>query len=279
MSEPRQGITKVDIEGIIKNKNPKLHKRLPRFILNYIKRVTHEKEMNVFFAANGHKFDREFAIAVLDNFNTTRIVQGEENIREKGGVIFACNHPQGSLDAMALIEAIGEKRSDMKFIVNDILMNITNLNGIFVGVNKHGKTSNETFKEMDALYGTDQAILIFPAGLVSRKQKGKVVDLEWKKSFIGKAKKYERDIIPVHIDMSNSRWFYNLGRFRKFIGVKANIEMFYLIDEMYRQQDKTIKITFGKPIPYTTFDKTHTDLEWAQMVKQKVYDLAEKNNK
>lgn len=276
MSEERKGITKVDIEGIIKNKNPKLHRRLPRFVLNYIKRATHEKEMNEFFAANGHKFDREFATAVIDNFNITRIVEGEENIREKGGVIFASNHPQGAIDAMLLIETIGKKRGDMKFIVNDILMNITNLNGIFVGVNKHGKTSNETFKEMDALYGTDQAIIIFPAGLVSRKQKGKIVDLEWKKSFIAKAKKYQRDVIPVYIEINNTRWFYNLGRFRKFLGIKANIEMFYLIDEMYKQKDKTIKIVFGKPLSYTMFDKSHTDLEWAQIVKQKVYELGEK---
>lgn len=273
MSEERKGITQVNIEEAIKSKNPKLYKRLPRFVLNYIKRVTHEKEMNDFFPVHGHKWNLDFVKAVLDYFNIKIEVKGAENIRSTGGVVYASNHPIGSLDALALLEVLGKHRTDLKFIVNDILLQIKNLDGIFVGVNKHGKNANNLVKDLDVLYGSEQAVLIFPAGLVSRKQKGLIRDLEWKKSFITKAKKHQRDIIPVYIHGANSNKFYNLGKWRKRFGIKANIEMFYLIDEMFKQRDKTITIVFGKPVPSSTFDKTHSDLEWAGIMKDQVYAM------
>ncbi|HLP10729.1 MAG TPA: 1-acyl-sn-glycerol-3-phosphate acyltransferase [Flavobacteriales bacterium] len=273
MEQKKEGIAKVDIEATLKSKNPKLYKRLPRFVINYIKRVTHEKDINEFLAVHGHKHDFEFLEAVIAYFNITLNVIGEENIRKSpGGIIYASNHPIGSIDGMALMHVLGKHRKDLKFIVNDILMAVKNLEGLFVGVNKHGKTNNLA-REIDALYGSDQSILVFPAGLVSRKQKGVVRDLEWKKSFISKAKKFQRDIIPVYTHGRNSKKFYNLGVWRKRLGIKANIEMFFLIDEMFKQKDKTLTFVFGKPIPYTYFDKSHNDLEWAQIIKQQVYDL------
>lgn len=273
MENEANHITKVDVEAAIKSKNPKLHKKLPRFVIKYIKRMTHEKEMNDFFPVHGHKQNLDFSQAVIDYFNIKIKVEGAENIRENGGVIFASNHPIGSLDALALMLVLGEKRKDFRFIVNDILLQIKNLSGIFIGVNKHGANASQLLKEIDALYASNQAVLIFPAGLVSRKIKGKVVDLEWKKSFISMARKHQRDIIPVHISGSNSRKFYNIGKIRKFLGIKANIEMFYLIDEMFKQRNKTITITFGKPVPFSQLDKSKNDSAWAQEIKNMVYHL------
>ena len=126
---------------------------------------------------------------------------------------------------------------------------------------------NETF-------ASDVAMLFFPAGLVSRKQKGGIIkDLEWKKTFISYSKKYKRDIIPTYIGGQNSNFFYNFARWRKKLGIKQNIEMLYLVNEFYKQKDKTIDIIFGKPIPYTTFDKRFTDVEWALKIKEYVYQL------
>ncbi|HYG51167.1 MAG TPA: 1-acyl-sn-glycerol-3-phosphate acyltransferase [Flavobacteriales bacterium] len=274
--EEHKGITKIDIEEAIRSKNPKLYKRLPRFVLNYIKRVTHEKEINEFLKIHGHKHDFEFLKAVIDYFEITIKVIGEENLRKSGGVIYASNHPIGSIDGMALMHVLGKHRKDLKFIVNDLLLQVKNLSGLFVGVNKHGKNANNLVKDLDDLYGSDKAILVFPAGLVSRKQKGLIRDLEWKKSFITKAKKHQHDIIPIYIHGKNSKKFYNLGLWRKRLGIKANIEMFFLIDEMFRQKGKTLTFVIDKPIPYTRFDKTHTDLEWAQILKQEVYKLEKK---
>ena len=93
------------------------------------------------------------------------------------------------------------------------------------------------------------------------------------KTIISKAKRYRRDIIPTHIDGSNSNFFYNLAPYRKKLGIKANIEMFYLSNELFKQRDKTLTITFGKPISYTVFDKRYRDNHWAELLKQHVYKL------
>src|ERR1051326_2580105 len=222
----------IDLEKIIREKNPRLIKLLPGFIFNYIRKVIHENEMNDFLAIHGEKKNFDFIRAVLNELHIQVHSIGEENIPATGGCIFAANHPLGGLDALSMMLAIEKKRSDIKFIVNDILTQLTNLEGLFTGVNKHGRTAVQTLAEIDQLYGSEKAVLIFPAGLVSRKQHSGIKDLEWKKSFITKAKKHQRNIIPVYIDARNSERFYNLSKWRKRFGIKANIEMFYLVERL-----------------------------------------------
>jgi putative hemolysin len=178
----------------------------------------------------------------------------------------------GGLDGMALMKVVGEVRKDIVFPVNDLLMNVPNLLPLFIPINKHG-SNTQNMLIMNDTFASDKTILYFPAGLCSRKQKGKILDLEWKKTFITKARTYKRDIIPVHINGRNSDWFYNLAKWRKRLGIKANIEMLYLVDEMYKQNNKNISITFGKPISWTTFDNRFPDIIWAKKVKQHVYTL------
>ena len=179
---------------------------------------------------------------------------------------------------MALMHVIAKKRRDQKFIVNDVLLNISNLSDLFIGVNKHGKNPVATLDLIDSWYKSETAMLIFPAGLVSRKQKGGIIrDLTWKKSFITKGKKFNRAIIPVHISGRNSDFFYNLARWRTRLGIKANIEMFYLMDEMYHQLGKNIHVRIGAPIPPDTFQQNLSDQEWAEKVKAHVYELAERH--
>jgi putative hemolysin len=263
----------IDIDEIFKSKNPGLYRLLPGFVISYLKRVVHQEEINSFIDRHGHKKEFEFVDAVIDEFGATIGISGLENIPEKGGCIFASNHPLGGLDAMALVQVISKVRKDIRFIVNDILLQLKNLSGIFVGVNKHGKNSQDVFNSLDELYASGSGVLIFPAGLVSRKQKGQIVDLEWKKSFITNSRKYQLPVIPVFIEGRNSEFFYNLSNFRKKMGIKANIEMLYLADEMYRQKNKTITVIFGKPIPASFFETGYSDKNWAQLVKEHVYNL------
>ena len=175
------------------------------------------------------------------------------------------------------MHALGKYRQDIKFIVNDILLNIKNLEPLFVGVNKHGGQGRRGMEQLEEAYAQDHALLVFPAGLVSRKRKGKIEDLEWKKSFISKAKKHEKDIVPVYIDGKNSSFFYNFARFREFLGIKTNIEMFYLADEMFAQKNKKVTICIGKPISYPYFEGSKSDKQWAEEMKQLVYNLAPEN--
>lgn len=265
----------IDIEEIIRSKNPSLLNWIPGFALRYIKRILHQEHVNDFIRRHGDKTSFAFVDEIVREFGAIVSSEGLENLPSSGGCIIAANHPIGGLDAMALIQTVAQRRTDQKFIVNDVLLNITNLQDLFIGVNKHGKNPTEALERLDSAYAGSEAVLIFPAGLVSRKQKSGIRDLTWKKSFISKARKFKRDIVPVHITGRNSDFFYNLARWRSRLGVQANIEMFYLMDEMYHQMGKNIHLHFGEPISHTVFTADKKDHEWAEALKDHVYRLSE----
>lgn len=265
----------IDIEKAIGSKNPKLLKWMPGFLLRYIKRVTHEQWMNGLMEKIHHLKGLDFADALIEEFGVNVELIGAEHIPQSGGVILAANHPLGGLDGIALIHAVGRIRPDIRFLVNDLLMTFDNFEPIFVPVNKHGKNSKEANQKIEEAYSQGHAVLIFPAGLVSRKQNGKIRDLQWKKSFVTKAKKYNLDIVPCFIQGRNSEFFYNLANWRKKLGVKANVEMFWLVDEMYNQRGKEVKITVGAPIPVESLTQEKNDGKWADEIKEKVYQLGD----
>ena len=245
---------------------------MPGFIINYLKHVIHQKELNALLYTNRDKQGLDFVDAILQEFDAKISTSGLANIPIEGRFLIASNHPLGGLDGIALMGVVGKVRKDIVFPVNDLLMNLPNISDLFIPVNKHGSNAGN-ISVFEGTFASDKAVLYFPAGLCSRKQKGRIADLEWKKSFITKARKHQRDIIPTHIDGRNSGFFYNLANLRKRLGIKANIEMLYLVDEMYNQKNKQVKIIFGKPIQYQVFDKRFTDTQWAQIVKAFVYSL------
>lgn len=263
----------IDIEKAIHTKNPQLLRWIPGFALNYIKRVTHENWLNSVLNAHLDQKGLDFADALIREFEMDVKLIGGENIPKTGGVILASNHPLGGMDGIAFMHAIGKIRPDVRFLVNDLLMSFDNFDPIFVPVNKFGKNSKDANLRIEEAYSKGYAVLIFPAGLVSRKQEGEIKDLPWKKSFISKAKKYHLDVIPCHIGGRNSEFFYNLANWRKRLGIKANVEMFWLVDEMYQQRGKKIEITIGKPISYQQFDQAKNDANWAEVIKGEVYKL------
>lgn len=266
----------IDVRKVIRNKNPRLLKILPGFLINYLRRVVHEDEINQFISMNKNKFGLDFIAEIVAEFIKEIKVTGLENISPNERIIIAANHPLGGLDGVALMHVAGKVRKDILFPVNDILMNLENIKNLFIPINKHG-TNAQNIRIINETFASEVAVLYFPAGLVSRKQKkGIIQDLEWKKTFISYAKKYKRHIVPAYIDDRNSNFFYNLARFRKNLGIKQNIEMLYLVDEFYKHKNKDVDIYFGKPISYEIFDKRFTDAEWAHQIKQHVYDL--KNN-
>jgi 1-acyl-sn-glycerol-3-phosphate acyltransferase len=266
----------IDIQQVIASKNATLARFLPNFILNYLKRIIHEKEVNAFIEQNGHLKNHDFVNACFAEMGAIVSVKGLENIPVSGGCIIAANHPLGGLDGIGLMKVVGTRRADLRFFVNDILLNLQNFGELFVGVNKHGKNPKENLRLMDDVFASDNCVLFFPAGLVSRRQGDEIKDLEWQKSFIAKAIKYKKPIIPAYIGGENSAFFYNLANNRKKLGIKANIEMLYLADEMYRQKNQTIDFIFGEAIDYQSFTKEKTHLEWAQWLKEYVYQLSEK---
>ena len=264
----------VDVRRLIADKNPKVLKWLPGFVIRYVERIIHQDEVNEFFNQQKGKNAYEFSQAALDKFNIIYELKGAENIPPVSeSCIFAANHPLGGFDAVAIIAALKDIRPDLTFIVNDFLLSVENLKDRFVGVNKVGKNAMESLQRVDDLFASDVATFIFPAGLVSRKIDGKVTDLMWKKTFISKAIKYQKPIVPVYIEGKLTNRFYRLARIRKFLGIKLNIEMLFLVDELFKQQDNKMDIFFGQPISPETFDQSKSEREWAQWVKEQVYRL------
>ena len=268
-----RGLEPLNLKEIFSEKNPALAKMIPGFIYRFINRRLHIDFFNDFIRRNGHLKGIEFIGRAVEEFHVREHIHGFENIPDEGRFIFSSNHPLGGFDALLLMKNVQKKLGKLKFLANDILMKIPNLSTVFIPVNKHGTNSREAAKLLDEAYNSDIQILIFPAGLASRKIKGEIVDLEWKKHFISKAIKHKRDIIPVFVDGRNSNRFYRWANTRKLLKIKWNLEMFWLPDETIKHRDTDIHIYFGKPIPYTTFDRSRTHSEWARWVKDIVYKL------
>jgi len=263
----------IDVKGLIGSKNPKLLRWLPSFVINYLRRILHEDEINDFIVKNKDKYDQDFCQAVMEYFNITVVIKNKELISKDGPLIIAMNHPLGGMDAIALIAGLNDYRRDLNFIVNDLLMNLTNISNLFVGVNKHGKNDNSIRNQIKNTFESENAICIFPAGLVSRKIDGIVQDLAWKKTFMLYARSLNRTVVPIHIDGELSNFFYRLSNLRSAVGIKANLEMLYLSNELFKQHNKTITFTVGEPILAGEIDKNMNDKGAAAMLRKIVHSL------
>ena len=270
--DSENNILSVDIEKVIRGKSQKLADRLPRFVLNYIKKTIHQDEINRLLLENREYTGVEFASHILKDLDVSyRIHFSGKRPAPDGRYIFVSNHPLGGLDGMILISYIGSSFGDVKFIVNDLLMYIRPLAPVFVPVNKYGRMRHDNTRMFQETFDSDSQILYFPAGLCSRLIKGKVTDLDWKKTFVTKAIESRRDIIPMFFSGENSRRFYRLANLRKKLGIKVNIETFLLPDEMFRKKGSAFDLYIGEPIPYTTLTGDHTHKEWCDIIRQKCY--------
>ena len=265
-----------DIRAILKRKAP--NARVPEFFIRYLERITHIEQMNAFLRVHTTEKDYDFIKLVLDEeLGCTASISGTENIpTDNKPVLFVSNHPLGGLDGMIIAQMIHSVRPrELKVIVNELLMYMEPINGLWAPVNKVGHLTKEQAAEQQRMWESETDVLSFPAGACSRLQringKWQVCDLEWQKNFVQRAKEYKRDIVPIYFEGRNSRFFYVLALIRKWLGIKLNIEMLYLVDEMYSAHGKHFDVHVLPPIPYTTFDNSKTPKEWAQYVKSIVY--------
>ncbi len=264
----------IDIQKILKKKNVKL----PNFAVRWMEHILHLDEINKVIYRHRDKFGLDFVHAYLEgsgplDLNIKVEVTGSENIPTEGSPIIAGNHPLGGPDGLALMGAIGHYRSDIKFPVNDFLLYLPGPAPLFIPIDKvRRNTANANALEQG--FADHNALLFFPAGLCSRKQKdGSIRDLEWKPTFVKKAIKYQRDIVPFFFDARNRLKFYRIANLRKKLGFKFNFEMALLPGEMIAQRGKTLHLIIGKPIPYSVFDSRHTAQQWAQLLKEHCYRL------
>jgi len=264
----------IDIGNILKDKNPGMARIIPKFLVNYLRKIIHEKELNNFFRDYGDLHNVNLVKAALTYMGIKYTVHNIGAIPESGRNIFVSNHPLGGLDGLVFMTELSKYFDNIKFPVNDILMNVTNMEDVFLPINKHGAQGRDAARAIDDAYASDSQILYFPAGLCSRKKKGEIKDLVWHKSFLTKAIKHKRTIVPVHFSGRNSDFFYNLSNLRLGFGIKMNFEMLYLVDEMFKQTGKDLHIVFGEGYSWDKFDRSLTPMEWAEWLKSKSYELA-----
>ena len=264
----------IDIDKVLREKAPKYYKYIPRFVVSYLKRIVHQEELNVFLRDSKDKVGVDFLKACLEFLDANIVEKGEENLPKEGLYTFVSNHPLGGQDGVALGYVLGSfYNGKVKYMVNDLLMNLQGLAPLCIPINKTGKQAKDFPRMVEAGFASDDQLIMFPAGLCSRRQNGVIRDLDWKKTFIVKSVQTHRDVVPIHFEGRNSNFFYNLANICKFLGIKVNIAMLYLADEMLKNRHKTFTVTIGKPISWQTFDKSKTPAEWAAYVKDIVYKL------
>lgn len=267
----------IDIDEIVRGKAGAKARFVPRFVLSWLKRIIHQDEVNEFILGEGDKQGMPWLDDCMEYLGTTLNVKGLENLPDDSDgrlFTFVSNHPLGGPDGVALGHLLGHRYDGrIKYLVNDLLMNLHGLAPFFVPINKTGKQSRNFPQLVEAVFNSPNHIIMFPAGLCSRRINGQIHDLPWQKTFITKSVETQRDIVPIRFNGRNSDFFYRIANVGKRLGLKFNIAMLYLVDELYKNRGKTFDVTLGKPIPYSTFDKSRKPQEWAAYVEDIVYKL------
>lgn len=266
----------VDVDKIIRAKAGKKAKFVPRFVTNWLKRIIHQDEMNIFYREHQDEEGVEWLKSVLEYFDMKLVIKGQENLPapDQGRYTFVSNHPLGGIDGVTIGAVLGEHYDgNIRYLLNDLLMNLPGLRPLGVPINKTGAQGRETPRLVEEAFQSDHQIIMFPAGLCSRLIKGKVQDLPWKKAVVQKSVSSKRDIVPIYFSGENSRRFYRIANLSKALGLKFNIAMLFLVDELYKNRHKEFELRIGKPIPWQTFDRSRTHTEWAQWLRQQVYEL------
>lgn len=267
----------IDIDSILREKMGAKAKFVPAPFVRWLRHIIHQDEVNRYLWESRHLSGTEWLEECVRYLDMTLIVDGMENLPDKDDgrlYTFVSNHPLGGEDGVALGAIIGRHYDGrFRYLVNDLLMNLPGLAPVCIPINKTGKQSRNFPAMVESGFRSDNHMLMFPAGICSRRRKGEVRDVEWKKTFVVKSVEYKRDVVPIRFGGENSDFFYRLANFSDRYVKKVNIAMLFLVDEMYKNTHKTFRVAIGKPIPWQTFDKSRTPAQWAQYVKDKVYEL------
>lgn len=266
----------IDIEKILREKMGSKAKFVPRPLVRWLKRIVHQEEVNAFLWESRDKTGVDWLEECVRFLDMTLEIEGKENLPDPDDgrlYTFVSNHPLGGEDGVALGAVIGRHYDGrFRYLVNDLLMNLPGLAPLCIPINKTGNQSRNFPAMVKAGFESGNQMLMFPAGLCSRKRKGVIRDIPWTKTFISKSVEYQRDVVPIHFSGQNSNFFYRLANFSdRFLSF--NLAMMFLVDEMFKNTHKTFRITIGKPISWQTFDKSKSPMEWAQFVRERVYNL------
>ena len=267
----------IDIEKVLEGKMGKRARLVPRFVVAWLKHIVHEDYVNEFLYQARDLEGSDWLASCLNFLDVKLDVHGRENLPPAGDgrrYTFVSNHPLGAIDGVGLGMVLGRHYNDnFRYLANDLLMNMPGLRKLCIPINKTGKQARDFPQIVERGFAGDSHLLMFPAGLCSRLIDGHIQDIPWKKTFISKSVETQRDVVPIHFEGQNSPRFYRIANWSKRLGLKFNVAMLFLADEMYRGQHKTYRVTIGKPIPWQTFNHSKSPMEWANFVRQEVYKL------
>ena len=269
-SEPMR----IDVDKVLRTRLPRHYRYIPRFAVRWLERTICQDQLNAILLKMAGKNSVDAASAALTEMGITIDEKGLEQLPE-GRYMFVSNHPLGGLDGLALISLIGNRyERHIKFLVNDLLMAVEPLRGVFLPVNKYGSQSRAAASQIEEALQSDNQFITFPAGLCSRMQpNGTIADLPWQKAAVNHAVNYQRDIVPIYFDACNSKFFYRFAKWRKKLGIKFNIELIFLPKEMIKQCGSTLHVIIGEPIPWTSLDARAPKKEAARL-RDIVYSMA-----
>ncbi len=266
----------VSVRNILANKNPTFFKRYPKFFTDFstmaLSKLLKEREINDFLSKNQESEGFDFIDAVLEklSFSYKFSSRSKGNIPSSGKLIIIANHPLGALDALSLIRFVREVRSDVKVVANDILMSVPNLQSLLLGLDIAKKSSvRADMKAILAALKNEEAVIIFPAGEVSRARPVGVRDTNWESGFLFLAEKAKAPVLPVFIKAKNSFTFYAASTVYKPLG------MLLLPTEMMRQRGKSLEFIVGETIPAANITGLKISKEHKiKLVRKHLYSIA-----
>jgi putative hemolysin len=265
-------IAQIDIKGEL---TKRMRKKPSKLLVAVARWFLIEDWINASLRAIGESQNLDFMRDTLSHLQIKVEVKGKENLPSSANrLLFVCNHPLGGMDVLSACTAVrGACENGLLIPANDLLMQLSAIKDMLIPVNKVGGQSKQLLDKINAAYASNQQVMFFPSGKVSRKHSDGIYDDDWKKTFVIKAVQFQRDVVPVHIEAQNSKLFYRLAKLRAKLGIKLNVEMLLLVRETRKQQHKTITVTIGKPIPWQQFDASKSATQWAQDVRAIVYNL------
>lgn len=263
----------IDIGAVLAEKAPRAARWIPRPLVEWLRRTVHEKEINHILAEYWTLPPQEFIRACFRDWKVAYSVQGLERLDPKGRYLFVSNHPFGGMDGMMLADKLIDRFGDVRVVVNDLLMHVEPLQPLWLPVNTLGAQNAEYARRMEEAFFGEMPILTFPAGLCSRRIAGRITDTEWKTNFLKKAYASQRQIVPLFVEGRLSNFFYRFSRLRKSLGVKLNIEMLWLPDEMFAQAGRHFRIVAGDPVPFSELQPLGSLREQVEYIRKKTYFL------
>lgn len=265
----------LNIQNVLEKRYPDFfdrHNTTARTLSRFLGFLFYESRFQQFGRTYPHLRGFDFVDATLRYFDFTLKLRDSERARipASGRVVIAANHPIGSLDGLALLNLVRQVRPDVKVVANELLTAIEALHPVLLPVNNMGgNTARQNLRNIRAHLEADGALIIFPAGEVSRFGPRGVKDGEWQTGFVKIARATRSPVLPIFVAGRNSLFFYSLSFLAR------PLSTLWLVREMFKQSHNAVDARVGNPIPFDTYSALDVSArKLAQMFRKHVYRVA-----